>query len=452
MTVSADTHCTRLARLRHWGKRLLNASPGVQTRRSRLGLPLLLALILAGGYGPARAAPKLNVLYSFTNFRGEQPVASLIADGAGNLYGTTQLGGTNNDGVVFELSPPTDGKKAWKEKVLFSFNGTNGNSPQYNLLMDGAGNLYGTTYLGGSDNDGVVFELSPPKAGKKAWTETVLFSFDGADGNEPLAGLIADGAGNLYGTTEIGGSNNYGVVFELSPPKGGKKAWTETVLFSFADGIVGCEPEAGVISDGAGNLYGTTAGCGVNYGGVVFELSPPKKGHTAWTEAVLYAFSLGEEYSPVAPLLTDSAGNLYGTTYVNSVGDNNSGVVFELSPPPKGQTAWTETVLLNFTPGGPNGAGPYAGVIADGAGNLYGTTYYGGVNCNNNANGCGVVFELSPPPKGQTAWTETVLQSFNGTDGYNPIAGVIADGAGNLYGTTQYGGSNNEGVVYKLTP
>jgi len=357
---------------------------------SRLRLLLLGAMTLASlaaacGYGgTAQAAPKEKVLFSFRNLRGLHPYAGLIADGARNLYGTTLYGGATGKGVVFELSPPAAGKTAWTETVLQSFNVTNGAYPFAGLIADGAGNLYGTTNGGGANNDGVVFELSPPAAGKTAWTETVLQSFNGTNGAAPYAGLLADGAGNLYGTTNAGGAIGAGVVFELSPPAVGKTAWTETVLQSF-NGTNGAYPFAALIADGPGNLYGTTSGGGANNRGVVFELSPPAVGKTAWTETVLFSFH-GTKGYPNAGLLADSAGNLYGTT--QGGGANNDGVVFKLSPPAADQRAWTERVLHSFN--GTNGGKPYAGLIADGAGNLYGTTLYGG------ADAAGVVFKLTP--------------------------------------------------------
>jgi uncharacterized repeat protein (TIGR03803 family) len=200
-------------------------------------------------------------------------------------------------------------------------------------------------------------------------------------GEQPQAGLVADGAGNLYWTTYSGGAGDHGTVFELTPPAAGKTAWTEKVIHSFHGKTNGAFPAAGLIADGAGNLYGTASG--------------------------------------------------------------GCGVVFKLSPPPAGETIWTETVLHSFDL--TNGADPQAGLIADGAGNLYGTTEQGG------ANNDGVVFELSPAA-GKTAWTATVRLSFHGTNGANPVADLIADGAGNLYGTAESGGAHGDGVVFRLTP
>ena len=259
----------------------------------------------------------------------------------------------------------------------------------------------------------------------------------GTDGARPQAGLIFDAAGNLYGTTFYGGSlscdrpSACGTVFELSPPAAGRTAWTEMVLHSFINYTDGARPAAGLIFDAAGNLYGTTYEAGVSHYGTVFELSPPAAGRTAWTETVLHSFAGAGGAVPAAGLIFDSGGHLYGTTYVGGVSDY--GTVFELSPPTAGRTAWTETVLHRFA--GTDGTNPVAGLIFDAAGNLYGTTLGGGVS------DYGTVFELSPPAAGRTAWTETVLHSFAGTDGANPAAGLIFDAAGNLYGTAAWGGN-----------
>ena len=351
----------------------------------------LAALATASGYGgTVQAAAALKVLFSFVNPRGETPVAGLLGDSAGNLYGTAESGGAYGDGVVFELSPPAAGKTAWTEKVLHSFNGTNGDSPDAGLIADSAGNLYGTTQLGGSSTNcgsgcGVVFELSPPAAGKTAWTEKVLHSFNGTSGKYSYAGLIADGAGNLYGNTAQGGAGDVGVVFELSPPAAGKTAWSYKVIQTF-NRTNGASPDTALLADGAGNLYGTTGPDAVNSNGVVYELSPPAPGHTTWTETLLHSF------------------------------------------------------------GGTDGAYPASALIADGAGNLYGTTEEGG------ANDDGEVFELSPPAPGQSTWAETVLFSFNGTNGLDSRAGLIADGAGNLCGTTAGGGAHSVGEAFRLIP
>ena len=270
--------------------------------------------------------------------------------------------------------------------------------------------------------------------------EKVLHSFSGgADGTYPYGGLIFDAAGNLYGTTTSGGTSNTGTVFELTPAAGG--TWTEKVLHSFSGGTDGIHPYAGLIFDAAGNLYGTTDLGGAYGYGTVFELTPAAGG--TWTEKVLHNFNNGgtDGTRPYARLTFDAAGNLYGTTYGGGA-YNSYGTVFELTPAAGG--TWTEKVLHSFG-SGTDGLIPYGGLIFDAAGNLYGTTAYGGTN------DLGTVFELTPKAGG--GWTEKVLYSFgDGTDGVSPLAGLIFDAAGNLYGTTQHGGTYNYGTVFEIAP
>jgi uncharacterized repeat protein (TIGR03803 family) len=423
----------------------------------------------------AHAAPKETVLASLTLKTGADPVASLIRDSAGNLYGTASYGGnsTSASGTVFKLSPPAAGKTAWTETVLVDFDGKNGQSPSGNLIADRDGNLYGTTSYGGTFNQGTVFKLSPPPAGKTEWRQTLLFSFKGIDGAQPYAGLLADKAGNLYGTTAGGGpdfgignayANGSGTVFKLAPPASGKTDWTETVLFSFAvtnllgQHAYGQDPFGSLIADSAGDLYGTTSIGGTGdglYGGTAFKLAPPADGRTAWTATVLYQFNPAAGTQPFGSFLADKAGNLYGTTnHGGASGPGGGGTVFELSPPTKGQKAWTETVLFSFS-NQASGFGNYGSLIADGAGNLYGTAEYGGPGPHND----GVVYKLAAPVAARTAWTQTVLATFKGPNGCYPTAGLIADNAGNFYGTTTIGGGRSgcnvtygNGVVFKLTP
>ena len=352
--------------------------------------------------------------------------------------------------VVFALTvvPLAQAQKpatsvAWPEKVLFSFNGTDGSGPTADLIFDAAGNLYGTAG-GGEYGAGTVFELTPTAGG--GWTETVLHNFgNGTDGAYPSGGLVFDAAGNLYGTTPDGGTyscfggGGCGTVFELTPAAGG--SWTEQVLHNFNGVTDGYQPVAGLIFDAAGNLYGTTAGGGP--GGTVFELTPTGDGN--WTEEVLHTFGIGTDGAvPTAALVFDAAGNLYGTTYHG--GTNNScvytgcGTVFELTY--SGGTWWYQ-VLHNFGSGS-DGYWPQANLIVDAAGNLYSTTFQGGTH------GEGTVFEVTPGSGGR--WTEQVLHSFNGADGYWPWAGLIFDAAGNLYGTTNRGGAYEAGTIFELMP
>jgi uncharacterized repeat protein (TIGR03803 family) len=415
-------------------------------KRLSIGLRAALAIFTAILFVTSIwAAAEEKVLHNFNNdgTDGYYPEVGLIVDAAGNLYGTTTAGGAYNSGTVFELTPAAGG--GWTETVLHNFgNGTDGATPYAGLIFDAAGNLYGTTQYGGTYGVGTVFELTP--AGGGSWTEKVLYSFNlnGTDGAVPEAGLIVDAAGNLYGTTYFGGTYLYGTVFELTPAGGG--GWTEQVLHSFNNnGADGSLPAAGLIFDAAGNLYGTTVNGGTGSNcvlgcGTVFELTPAAGG--GWTEQVLHSFNNNgaDGSTPFAGLIFDAAGNLYGTTFAG--GTYGYGTVFELTPAAGG--GWTETVLHNFG-NGTDGTAPYAGLIFDAAGNLYGTTSYGGTY------NYGTVFELTPAAGG--GWTETVLHNFgNGTDGITPYAGLIFDAAGNLYGTTFVGGTYGYGTVFEVTP
>ena len=343
----------------------------MRVQRPSFRLIAALAIFTTILFMTSTGAAQEKVLHVFLDdlVDGTTPQAGLIFDAAGNLYGTTAGGGPSGRGTVFELSPGAGG--TWTEKVLWSFgNGTDGAQPYAGLIFDPAGNLYGTTDLGGAFGYGTVFELSPGAGG--TWTEKVLHSFnnDGTDGIEPLAPLIFDAAGNLYGTTYQGGAyNSYGTVFELSPAGGG--TWTEKVLHSFGSGMDGEISYGGLIFDAAGNLYGTTAYGGTNDLGTVFELTPAAGG--TWTEKVLHSFGSGTDGTyPWAGLIFDAAGNLYGTT---SGGGTAGGTLFELTP--AGGGTWTEQVLHNFG-NGTDGVTPQASLIFDGAGNLYGTTNGGG--------------------------------------------------------------------------
>jgi uncharacterized repeat protein (TIGR03803 family) len=265
------------------------------------------------------------VLYSFRNNakNGNVPQAGLIFDGTGKLYGTTRFGGAYNVGTVFELAPKVGG--GWTQKILHDFNSNDGDGffPTAALIFDAAGDLYGTTYNGGTgancdyEGCGTVFELMPQSGG--TWAEKILhsFNFDGRDGIFPIAGLIFGASGNIYGTTTEGGTYNpdAGTVFELTPKPGG---WTEKVVHSFGSGKDGFDPFGGLITDAAGNLYGTTATDGGLGYGTVFELSPRSGG--GWTEKVLHRFTGYDGASPGAALIFDTAGDLYGTTFQGGSG------------------------------------------------------------------------------------------------------------------------------------
>jgi uncharacterized repeat protein (TIGR03803 family) len=284
--------------------------------------------------------------------------------------------------------------------------------------------------------------------GAAAWaapTPNVLHSFGVhlQGGSDLYAGLILGSSGNAYGATESGGAYGYGVVFELSPD--GTGDWAEKVLYDFkgAPGEDGATPHATLVFDSAGNLYGTTVSGGLfsNCGGgcgIVFKLTPTSQGQ--WTETVVHRFTGGTDgATPYAGVILDAAGNVYGAT--DGGGSAGKGTIYKLTP--SGSGSWVETVLYSFT-GRPDGAGPFAAPLLDAAGNLYGTTYYGGER------NAGTVYKLAPQQDG--SWAETVLHSFDGgSDGVNPGAPLIADRSGNLYGTTAVGGTANCGVAFKLT-
>jgi uncharacterized repeat protein (TIGR03803 family) len=349
-------------------------------------------------------------IYRFqTNDNGAESLSSLIFDAAGNLYGTTIFGGEHDAGVVFQLLPGANG--LWKEKILHSFaGGTDGNYPVGRLSIDAAGNVYGTTVFGGGPNRacengcGTVFKLTPGTNGE--WTETIVHSFQYTreDGGYPNGGVVVDAAGNLYGTTELGGGHSGGTAFEVSLVDG---TWTENIVHNFcssANCTDGNLPSAGLILDAAGNLYGTTesggtmvgAGCEGGPCGTVFELSPAAG--NSWTESVLYSFcSLANCADGALPsqfqLAFDAVGNLYGTTGAGGLRGGvceslGCGTVFELTPGLGG--VWSESVLYKFPPNGLHGLVGLSGVALDPSGNLYGTTDEGG------ANGEGTVIEVTP--------------------------------------------------------
>jgi uncharacterized repeat protein (TIGR03803 family) len=279
-----------------------------------------------------------------------------------------------------------------------------------------------------------------------------VFRSPGTNGYTPQAGLILDASGNLYGTTSYGGDlrvcsqDSCGTVFELSQNKAGN--WIETVLHIFGSGTDGAVPRAGLVFDSRGDLYGTTLEGGTYGFGTVFELSPSIGGD--WTETVLYNFSnAGSDGSgPLSSLIFDGAGNLYGTT--GGGGTNGSGTVFELSPAAEG--IWNETTLHSFNRNGIDGVDPSSGLTFNAAGSLFGTTSSGGSETGCSNYGCGIVFELTPD--GDSAWTETVLYTFTstGTGGYSPgRSGVVLDSAGNLYGTTVLGGTYGLGTAFELS-
>jgi uncharacterized repeat protein (TIGR03803 family) len=356
------------------------------------------------------------------------------------------------------------------ESILFSFPGfgmfAGGATPEAGLVRDAAGNLYGTAAAGGAFacNCGVVFMVSPPASGSGPWTETILHTFQGypSDGGVPLANLVFDAAGNLYGTTLIGGASQAGTVFKLSPPAAGQTQWSESLLYEFsgANGD-GQFPYSSLTFDGSGNIYGSSFLGGASNEGMAFELVPPTAGATAWNLVPVHSFAGGSDgANPISGLAFDSSGNLYGTTFTHGVAGFAGGTVYRLSP---SGGAFTETVLHTFTGvtigSAFDGALPYGNLVLDSKGDIFGTTLAGGAGqiIPGEASNAGTVYEVSPVSGG--TWHESLIHSFNGDtgdpsteDGESPYGGVVFDSHGNLYGTTAQGGSSDFGTVFSLTP
>lgn len=313
-----------------------------------------------------------TTLFNFNGTNGAIPNGRLVIDAAGNLYGTTINGGTEGNGTAFKLRPPAAGQTAWTRATLFNFTGKTGAEPMGGLVMDAARNLYGLASDEGAGGSGSVFKLSPPAPGQTAWTQAILSNLNMDKLEIAEAGLLLDAGGNLYGATFMGGAYGGGMVFKLRPPTAGQTAWTRTVLANFKGAGFG-GPMASLVADAAGNLYGTTSSGGTYGLGTVFKLSPPAPGKATWALSTIASFK-GSAVPSQAGLAIDAAGNLYGTTAGGGV--NNSGTVFKLRPPAAGQTAWTWTALASFN--GANGSSPDASLLIDAAGNLYGATTYGG--------------------------------------------------------------------------
>lgn len=386
------------------------------------------------------------------------------------------------------------------EKVIYSFQGGNdGANPVSDLIADNAGNFYGTTTYGGSgictDSAGIVigcgtvFKLSRSQSGK--WTETVLYSFQGVpiigpyDSGYPLAGVVVDAKGNLYGTTSgTEPYNDWGTVFQLSPPatKGG--AWTKTILYQFGSGYDGANPRSSLIFDSKGQLHGTASIGAPVSAGSVFRLTPPTTSGNPWTFTILYTFQGGDDGQDPSAVNFDSKGNLFGTTSAgggfNVGGDqytdywSGGGTFFEITPGQKGKL-WNESVPFLFTPcvgnsfDGTLACGttnqPESRLIMDASGNFHGTTEFGGTTnaCDPKGvyyYGCGTVFQFVPPASAGGSWTQNILYIFENTsvpDGAFPLGALTLDGAGNLFGTTPEGCNQfvcfaGSGTVFELSP
>ena len=376
--------------------------------------------------------PTLTTLVSFNGADGQYLSGNVIEDAAGDLFGTAFIGG-NGSGTVYEIAK-THAGYASAPTLLADFAGSFQANPTCGLIAAAAGDLFGTTELGGADDDGTVFEIAKTQHGYAS--PTTLVSFSGGDGETPQAALIADSAGDLFGTTFHGGADGRGAVFEIARTKGGF-AGAPTTLVSFT-GANGEGPSGALIADAAGNLFGTTSSGGVDGDGTVFEIAKTLGGYAA-APTTLVSFTGADGSGTGCALVADAAGDLFGTT--SSGGVDGDGTVFEIART-QGGYAGKPTTLVSFT--GADGSVPEAALIVDPAGDLFGTTGYGG------ADGYGTVFEIAKT-EGGYATTPTTLVSFTGADGTLPAASLTADVAGDLFGTTFSGGADGRGTVFEIT-
>lgn len=399
----------------------------------------IFAAIAAGALpGLAAHAATTQVVYSFAGGAdGEYADTDLVMDGAGNIYGTTVQGGQNASGTVWELSPSGG---SWTHSVLYNFTGsTDGGEPYKGVTLDAQGNIYGTAVTGGSGSCeggcGVAYKLTNSGG---TWTQTVIHAFTGGDdGAGPGAGLTLDDKGNVYGMTPTGGADGLGTIFRLHPKQSGN--WKLTVIHAFTGGADGTGGSAGRLVFRGRHLYGAATSGGLDGYGTAYQLTPTTSGE--WGFKTIYTFP-GQPNAgfPYGGLIFDASGNLYGTTYYD--GANNLGCVYELIPRHMGE--WKEKLLHSFA-GGNDGQGSIANLVFDAAGNLFGTTSEGGLG------GDGVVFELKPRLNG--SWRESVVHDFTGPpDGAYAYNGMVGDGAGNFFGSTVHGGADDEGAIYEFTP
>jgi uncharacterized repeat protein (TIGR03803 family) len=433
------------------------------------GLAIARVTMAATALSLAVSAQTLTTLNSFNFTNGANPGAGVTFYGAGTLVGTAAYGGTSNNGTVYMLTPGAGG--TWTPTVLYNFNGNpascgttgqpacDGATPESTLTIGPGSVLYGTTYQGGASGNGTVFKLSPPVSGG-GWTETVLYSFNGApagcdsggsnptcDGANPIGGVVLGKGGVLYGTTFNGGGNSTkgsigaGTAYELIPPKGGSGPWTENVIYTFLGALDGAGPQTDLTLRN-GILYG---GAYSGTEGTVFELH---QSAGKWTKANIYSFAgFGIGAFP-NDVIFDSAGVLYGTTQAG--GKYGAGIVYSLKATGTKGKPWTETTIWSFT-GGADGGSPYAGLTLGPLGVLYGTTTVGGTYTN------GTVLQFTPPAE-SGPWTETVLYNFTGQgDGGEPFSAITIGKTGALYGTTATGGTlilpntYPYGTVFELT-
>jgi uncharacterized repeat protein (TIGR03803 family) len=397
----------------------------------------------------AAPAASVKVLYTFQGgASGQNPSAPLAIDSSGNMYG---VAGNSGDGTnIFELSPGPGG--TWNYQVIYQFS-----SRVFSvsgLIFDSGGNLYGTAYFGGTYDEGTAFKLTPSSSG--TWTATTLYNFGApGDGANPEGPLVFGASGALYGTTYYGGTFNNGTVFELVPQADG--SWAETILYNFAGVPDGAWPAGPLVFDAAGNLYGTTVSggnyqlsqCYLNYSGcgTVYELAPQSDG--TWKETVLHNFigcclnNNHDGQNPYNGVIFGPEGKLYGTTQNGGGCNPGCGIAFVVGLEKKG---WTESRLAKFGTGDGNGDVPSGGLSLDSNGDLWGTTVFGGDQN-------GTIFELS---RLANRYQEKVIYTFTGgADGSAPESIVFGPG-GKLYGVAFWGGNQFEGAgdgtIFEVTP
>ena len=398
----------------------------------RIGKPIPLFVIALSLV--TASATTTDVIFSFEEEEGEYADTDLETDSAGNIYGTTVLGGEFGSGTIFQLTPTPNG---WQHTVLYSFTGgVDGGEPYKGVTIDWRGNLYGTAVTGGSGSCeggcGVVYKLSKSRG---TWSQTVIHAFTGGDdGSGPGARVTVDRGGNVYGMTPTGGTYGVGTIYKIRPHAG---SWDFQVIHTFTGGADGASGSAGRMLLQLNRLYGAATVGGLYGNGVVFKLTPTAVGE--WDFRVLYSFHGQPDGSFPYGALLRASGKIYGTTYYG--GENGIGVVYELSPRRVGE--WDGRVIYSFQ-NGSDGNSPISNLVRDAAGNLYGTTSEGG-------SGSGTIFKLTPIGGGQ--WTESVVHPFEGPpDGGFSYNGMVVDRFGNFYGATVHGGTEDDGSVYKFTP
>ena len=383
---------------------------------------------------------------------GWEPARVPAVAANGDLYGVTIGGGTSGLGTVFKLTAPRTRGGAWAKTILYDFPGGNGGGHPTSLVLGSGRNLYGVDFTQ------TLFELKRPTSDNGVWTYTALYTLNQGSQGSAIQGIALDAKGNIYGATELGGDlscgNGYGcgTVFELKRPTRDGGKWRLSTLYAFTGNPDGAEPFAGVTLDQKGNVYGTT-NYGGTYGyGTVYRVSPPTQKGGAWTETVLYSFNPGTNIgaSPSGPLTFDGSGNIYGTTVfggdLNCSGGFGCGVVFELT---EAGGTWTYTNLYSFQDGN-DGAVPSGNIVIDSKGNIYSTTTAGG------GSKAGIAFKLSPPQQKGGAWTETTLHTFKAPAGAGDNGGLTWGKWGDLYGVTYLGGTgcpgSGCGTVFELQP